>query len=147
MNKKRFLLPILNAPIINKGVFKNFKEFSNNVTSINEVELIKKKREYYWVNKNNGEVVSYFFLMSDSLGLCTGARKRIEAVRQSNTFEFFELSYIYLPKSVVGNMLRAIPEHAFGSPWNSNRVIAGDGTRLQYVLAPRQINMETGLIY
>ena len=146
-NKKRFLLPILTAPIINKGVFKNFKEFSNNTASINEVELIKKKGEYYWANKNNGEMVSYFFLMSDSLGLSTGARKRIEAVRQSNTFEFFELSYIYLPKSVVGNMLGTIPENTYRYPWNSNKVIAGDGARLQYVLAPRQINMETGLFY
>jgi len=145
-NKKRFLMPIINSENIKKGIFLTFDEFRNNTPSIEQYELKRIDKGKYWVNSKNSERIYDFYLMCDSIGIHTGANKRISVVRVGNTFEFFGSGYIPVSNSLIGNLLNS------GSVLNSTRPFEkkysfADGGELQGVNAPRQINMETGEIY
>lgn len=116
-NHKRFLLPVLTAAKINKGVFINFKEFAENSPSVTDYE----------VDKNNMLLIKsapseshYYWAYCDEEGLHISTSSKTNLIRVGNTFEFFIIDGIY-----VGN----------------------DVTGLYNVYRPRQIDMETGDIY
>lgn len=146
-NRKRFVLPILTASTINKGMYLNYKEFINNAPSVEDYEFKKNHKEEFWVNKKNDEKIPRWYAISDSLGMHVGALKRIKIIRVENTYESFKLNHIYLPKTIAGNLLNMIPRGNPGYSGSNVIVNAGSGARLQYVLVPRQVNMETGEIY
>lgn len=146
-NRKRFLLPILNTSIINKGMFLNQREFINNAPSIEDYEYKKTKKEDFWVNKKNGEKILKCYAVSDSIGLYVGIEKRVKIIRVGNTYESFKFNHIYLPKTTAGNLLKMIPNGNTGYGESNFNGSPGNGARLLYVLVPRQVNMETGEIY
>lgn len=145
-NKTRFLVPVINSENIKKGVFLTFNEFKNNTPSIEQYELKKIDKGKYWVNSKNSERINDFYLMCDSIGIHTGANKRISVFRVGNTFEFFGSGLIPVSNSLIGNLLRS------GSAINNDRPFQqkynfADGGELQGINVPRQINMETGTFY
>lgn len=145
-NKKRFLIPVSNVQNIKKGVFLTFDEFKNNTPSIEQYELKQVKKETYWVNSRNSERINDFYLMCDSIGIHTGAEKRISVIRVGKTFEFFGAAYIPVSHSLIGNLLNSGSATNVYLPYGPTFGFA-DGGELQGINAPRQINMETGEIY
>lgn len=145
-NRKRFLLPIMNATDIKKGLFLNFEEFKNNKPGIVEYEF---KKEKLWINKENLQIIEDFYLASDSSGIHTGSEKRRSVVRVGNTFEFFSWASVLQSKTVAGSMLNLLPavNYTYPSyPQYQRRFDTETGTSKSY-LVPRQINMETGEVY
>lgn len=138
-NRKRFLLPVLTASNLNYGVFFNFKDFSSNAPATTDYKFKRIKGQDFLYIKNDSANSHLYFAISDSTGLHFSSSKRNDIIRIANTFEFFSFDDIYLPKTAGGNLLSM----AFGYPGYGDFT----GARKQYVLVPRQINMETGEIY
>jgi hypothetical protein len=138
-NRTRFNVPILTTAKLNDGVFLNFNEFKNNTPSTIEYKFKKiKGMEFLYIN---GETMEshFFWAISDSAGLHFSSSKKNNIIRIGNTFEFFSLDDIYLPKTIVGNILSI-------NISNPNSGYSG-GTNHKYLAVPRQVNMETGEIY
>jgi hypothetical protein len=132
-------VPILTAAKFNEGVFFNFKEFKNNTPSAKDYKFKKiKGMEFLYANGENMQS-HLFWAVSDSSGLHFTSSKKNDIVRIENTFEFFSFDDIYLPKTIVGNILST-------NIYNPN---SGNlrGANHEYLSVPRQVNMETGEIY
>lgn len=133
-NRKRFLLPALTDTGFKHGVFLTTKEFINNLPSVTKYGFKKIKGSQYLYIKDDDTKPHFYFAISDSEGLHFNSSKENAVTRIGNTFELFSFDDIYLPKTMVGGFLS----------------IGGSGERganHQYVLVPRQLNMETGEIY
>ena len=129
-NTSRFILPILDVSIPQKGVFMSFKEFANNAPSVNEYNYrITKKGKM----EIRGDSISdhFYFAFADTSGLHVQPSKKPNMIRIGHTFEFIVLAEAPLPMSVGGNILS----------------MSGRGKKVILVDVPRQINMETGEIY
>ncbi len=149
-NNKRFLIPVITSENIQKGVFQNFDEFRNNTPGIEDYELRKKSKEKLWVNKANSETIKNFYLMCDSTGVHVGSEKRLSVVRVGNTFEHFELCSISRSKTVIGNFLSiglSAADRFDRDDYIYDKIGSGDGSKLSYILVPRQVNMENGKTY
>lgn len=146
-NNKRFLLPLLVADSTKKGIFLSVKDYINNAPVPDSAYQFDKKGRLF---KNGDKTTEVFYLMyANETGLYIRPKKKTDIVRVGNTFEFFILNDVYLPKTAAGNFLSLIP--GTRSPaiegFESAEFHTGNGARLHYVLVPRQINMETGEIY
>ena len=139
-NENEKNIPILNESI-KKGIFLTFEEFKMNspsVTDFRKNKLAKKKIYELLDNKNN--VILHYFAYFDGQNLLmpiplaslfsfNAAQENPVIYRAGNSFEFFEL---------IGNRNAGM-----------NDVLAsgefGPDKGIQFV--PRQIDMETGLLY
>jgi hypothetical protein len=130
-NKKRFLLPALTDTAFKHGVFLTTKEFIDNSPSVTKYEFKKIKGNRYLYINGDFKKDHFYFATSDSQGLHFNLSKKNEVNRLGNTFEFFSFADIFLPKTMGGAFLD----------------IGGSGANQDYVMAPRQLNMETGEIY
>ena len=130
---------MLNSKNIQTGVFQNFEEFKNNTPQIKGYKLIKKDKGLYWVNSENLKSLKQIYLLSDSIGLFSASEKRISVIRVGNTFEFFSDGLIASSKSIGGSFLNVL------SAGSNDRFF--NNTNSEFVLIPRQINMETGEVY
>jgi hypothetical protein len=148
-NKKRFLIPILRASNINKGVYLNAKEFINNSPSIKAYTIKKIKGEEFLLINSDSVNLRNYWAIADSFGLHINFSGKNAHIKVGNTFEFFVADDVYLPKTFGGNLLSVIPQNIGNNRpvYGENKVNSGNGVRLQYVFVPRQINMENGEIY
>ena len=148
-NRRRLLLPIINASTVQNGLFLNFEEFKNNNPGVVDYEVKKVKKERLWINRENLKIIEDFYLVSDSSGIHIGSEKRRSVVPVGNTFEFFSLGSVSQSKTLAGLMLNLMPiENYIYSPYQQfqRRFDSETGT-IKIYLVPRQINMETGEVY
>lgn len=147
-NNKRFQLPVLNFKNIKHGIFLSVTDFINNspLTDTTNYTFDKKGNLYKNGDKKNA---IFYWIISDGSGLYTKPLKKAGIIRTGKTFEFFMFNDIYMSKTAAGNLLGLIPNTTFPTTdgFGQNQFNTGNGARLRYVLAPRQINMETGEIY
>lgn len=132
-NLKRFSLPILTASAYAEGVFMNVNEFINNNPSVKKFTINKKK---LLVSDDENYKSRFYWAYNDGSGLHFSPSKKVDLFRVGNTFEFFVIDEIYVNKTAAGTALNLL----LFSPW-------GDGTSHRLVNSPRQIDMETGIIY
>lgn len=148
-NKKRFLVPALTASRFNEGVFFNFKDFSNNTPSAKDYTFKTVRGHEFLYTSADSLKNHLYWAIADSSGLHFTSSLEKNIIRLENTFEFLSWDDIYLPKTTAGNLFSILPQKSFNRQpvYGENRVNAGNGARTNYVLVPRQINMETGEFY
>jgi len=117
-NVKRFSLPILTASKYNEGVFVNIREFINNSPSVKIYKINQKGILVFGEEDVAGHT---YWAFADSKGLHMDPSKKMDLFRVGNTFEFFIKDAIYFEKLVGGS--------------------------IDNVYSPRQVDMETGIIY
>ena len=130
-NNKRFLLPVLNVKKITNGVYMHFREFANNDPSIGENDYYINKKGKVMI-KNDLTNEHFYWAIADDSGIHIREPLLVDFKRIGNTFEFFLNTFAFMPKSLTGNFLDL----------NENK-----GKKIRFFLTPRQIDMETGIIY
>ncbi|MBL0183246.1 MAG: hypothetical protein IPP96_13480 [Chitinophagaceae bacterium] len=146
-NSKRFLLPVLIADSIKKGIFLSVNDFINNTPIADSAYTFDKKGRLFKKGDKTTEI--FYLLYANEKGLYFRPSKKAYIFRMGNAFEFFILNDVYLSKTTAGNLLGLIPDTKFPGTEGLERTEfhTGNAARLHYILVPRQINMETGELY
>jgi hypothetical protein len=130
--------PILNAELLNQGVYLNFNEFRNNAPSIVKYKIQKIKKDgvtaYSLYNLSNGEperIAKYWGYCNGENIYCGYMQHRL--IRAGSTFEFFidEVEYSANYSSIT----------------NQYGTIYVPYSTITKKLEPFQIDMETGKVY
>ncbi len=146
-NNKRFLLPILVADSTKKGIFLRINDYISNRPVPDSAYQFDKKGRLFKNGDKTTEI--FYFYHVNELGFSIRLLERANILRMGNTFEFFMMNDVYLPKTAAGNLLGLIPDTKLRQTeaLKRNEFNTGNGARLHYILVPRQINMETAEIY
>lgn len=128
-NEKRFDLPVLKQPILNKGVFLSYNDFKNNQPSI--LNFVEKKMHYSitkaerYLTDSAGNNINNYWGYSDGEDFRYGKYGNDKIFRKGNTFQFF-VQVIFI------------------SPNVTTPVVTRNKLK---VWVPYQLDMETGNIY
>lgn len=146
-NNKRFLLPVLIADSLKKGIFLSVKDYINNTPVPDSAYRFDKKGRLFKRDDKTTEI--FYFYNNNEVGFSMRLLENTNIIRIGNTFEVFMMNDVYLAKTAAGNLLGLIPDTKFPGVDGLERTEfnAGNGARLHLMKAPRQINMETGEIY
>ena len=130
-NNKRFSIPVLKAKMFTNGVYLHFKEFANNDPSVGENDYNIDKKGRVMIKEDRADERFYWAYANDS-GIHIQGHRKVDFKRIGNTFEFFLGNLTSIQMTLTGNIL----------DMNKDK-----GKKLMYLLTPRQIDMETGIIY
>jgi hypothetical protein len=147
-NRVRLQIPLLNTPL-KHGVFNSFEELKNNNPALVDFEEAHVKSESSLFNKQTGTRLTNWFAVNDDNGLHVSSFENEIVIRSGNAFEIFRDTYMYVPKTIAGNMLKFFPFEAF-EPFPGQSALSinpGDGTKLITFHAPCQLDLETGKFY
>lgn len=146
-NNKRFLLPVLIADSLKKGIFLSVKDYINNTPVPDSAYRFDKKGRLFKRDDKTTEI--FYFYNNNEVGFSMRLLENTNIIRIGNTFEVFMMNDVYLAKTAAGNLLGLIPDTKFPGVDGLERTEfnAGNGARLHLMKVPRQINMETGEIY
>ena len=138
---KRSLIPVLQNPVIKKGVYMNFDEFKRNSPSIENFEFEKSEMgDLLYVTEKNSK-----YNARNAWGYCDGTNffinssdKYSKLIKRGNTFYF---------TGIKGIVRKAMHDPLFSSGLNYATNTGRKTTSYKGVLKYYQIDMETGEPY
>lgn len=148
---KRLKIPVLNANSINPGVYMSTLEFINNKPSVSDYNITGRDLPPARLERLHKTYFAYcdaegiHFMPENSKALNINALKKMDLWKCGNTYEFFEYTVVALPKTLGGKLLNLMGSPT--GPTNNNVEVYGSDYKLRRILFPRQLDMETGIIY